>query len=348
MRYGKVSETIWTDDKFSGLSDTSKLLFIYLLSCPRCNSVGIFFTGLGAVEDEFRHDRDEIRRSISELDDAGLARYESGWFCFNRYLKWNAPVSPNHARQIAATLNECVMQNAPVNAICSFLGSTYGILNSLKYKTNSGQIRTYWDEFKQTLDIESVSAYLGGPEAFQQCVRGSSCSLGSTPKALPKARTSTFITEAPDKDSPSTAEVLLKDWATRNRNIQETETYKTRNRQETNLAGSCENKEPIEFTVICSDGKPRAMAQASVRLIAEKHPDWDLDILRNRIQALTMVDPDSRPEPDKMHIFLSEICSHFDGDHINLPQNRFSAQKGEFTLPTETNASEEAKERATG
>lgn|GEM_PF-3757752 len=323
MRYGKISEAIWTDDKFVRLSDTSKLLFVYLLSCSKCNSVGIFSLGLGTIEDEFRHERPEIRDCIAELEDSGLARYDDGWFCFNRFLKWNAPVSPNHARQIATVLNDCVMQNAPVPMICNLLGSVRGVLSKLTYKSKDGHVSSYWEDFKDALDYGSVSAYLGGEEAFMACVSGKACGLDG--KGL-------------DKGSTSTGEVLPKDLARRNRNRQETETYKTRqDKTRSSLGLACDNARE-EVSLFCSDGEVRKVSPMTVDKVMEMHPDWDMHLLNVRIQVLTSENEDLRPEGDSVDSFFLTMTAYFNGDTIQIPQNQFSAQKGDSMSPTEKNA----------
>lgn len=346
MRYGKISEAIWTDDKFTGLSDTSKLLFVYLLSCSRCNSVGIFPMGLGAIEDEFGHERSEIKRSIGELEGCGLVRYESGWFCFSRFLKWNAPVSPNHARQIAAVLNDCVMQNAPVGAVCSFLGSVKGILTGMSYKCKDGRTVSYWDEFMNVLDKDAVTACLGGEEAFKACVRGGSCGVrGSAPKALPKHSLSTFQSGAacdPEKGSGSTSEVLAQDSGTRNRSIQETETYQTRqDKTRISLGLACKNARE-EVGLFCNDGEVRNVSDEAVSRVASLHPDWDMHLLKIRLQVLTSMQEETRPSAEDLDGFFLSMSAYFDGDSLQWPQNQFSAQEGVATPPTERNASEGA------
>lgn len=333
MRYGKVTETIWTDDKFMGLTDTSKLLFIYLLSCSKCNSVGIFQIGLGAIEDDFGHSRQEIKAGLEELGRSSLVQYEGNWVSFNKFLKWNAPVSPNHARQIASVLNECIMQDAPSGAVCNFLGSVYGILNAMKYKTQSGQTKTYWEEFRTTLDVDMVTAYVGGHEAFMNCIKGVSCNSGSTGKALPEDSFSTFRKSLQDKHSGSTSEVLPKDLATQTRNRQETETYKTRNRTDTNCSGSCDDKSS-EMSVICSDGQPHAVSEASVRMVAGRNPEWDMHLLKIRLQVMTAMDESVRPDPDRLDDFFLEVSSTFDGDTVRKPEKRFSQEKHESSPPT--------------
>ena len=334
MRYGKISEAIWTDDKFSLLSDTAKLLFIYLLSCSKCNSVGVFPMGLGAIEDEFGHDRQEIRAAIAELEQQGLARYTDGWFFFNRFLKWNAPVSPNHARQIATVLNDCVMQNAPAAAVCSVLGSVRGSLAVMTYKSKDGRTCSYWDDFKSALDCDGVTAYLGGEEAFKSCLKGESCAAGSTSRGLPKGSGNIFR----NKYSDSTDEVLPKDLATQTRNKQETETYKTRqDKTRSSLDLACNNARE-NVSLFCSDGEVRNVSSKTVDAVASSHPEWDMHILCIKLQILTSQQEESRPDPDDLDEFFLEMSVYFNGDTLKVPQNRFSARKGEITTPDETNA----------
>ena len=98
--------------------------------------------------------------------------------------------------------------------------------------------------------------------------------------------------------------------------------------------------------VLCSDGQPHAVGQASVRLVAEKNPQWDMNVLRVKLTALTISDPDERPRYEELDRWFNDMCSHFDGTYINLPQIRFSARKGEITPPATKKASEGSGKRA--
>ena len=330
MRYGKVNEAIWTDDKFSQLSTVSKLFFIYLMSCSKCNSTGIFQTGLGVIEDEFGEDRQVIRSCISELEEIGLVRYECGWMWFNRFLKWNQPTSPNHARQCAAVLNDIVSKNAPAEAVCNFLGSAHPILSGLKQKSQNGTVRCYWDDFRSVLS-QSVVDYLGGEDSFRECVKGGKCGIRSTGKALPKGSASTFsrsTDEVLPEYSASTGEAL----GNKDKTRQVQDNNKTR-QDKTKFVLACDNSEASGMSLICSDGEPHAVGQALVRLVAEDHPDWDLHVLKVRLQALTALDETVRPDPDRLDEFFLAVSSTFDGDRVRKPEKRFSQEKHESSPP---------------
>lgn len=329
MRFAKINEAIWSDSRFNSVTDSARLFFIYLLSCSKCNSIGIFQIGMGMMEDEFGHERSYMRGYISELEQAGLVRYEDGWMYFNKYLRWNVPTSPNHARRCAADLNDVIKKGAPKGAVCSFLGSVMSVLGAIKYKSGSGE-RSYYDEFKSVLDIPFTTDYLGGEEAYKNCLLHGTCGIKVA------------------KHSESTDEVLPKGSGSTGQQKETQTQYKhnTSTRQDnTKLACTCSNSdEPIK--VICSDGQPHAVGQASVRLVAERNPQWDMNVLRVKLTALTMADPDERPRYEELDRWFTDMSSHFDGTYLNLPQIRFSARKGEITPPATKKASEGSGKRA--
>lgn len=316
MRYGKICETVWNDRSFRKLSETSKLLYVYLLSCSRCTNIGLFQLGLGTMEDEFDADRETIRTAFRQLEDNGLAFYEDGWVWFNKYLKWNAPMSPNHVKQIAAMINEVVMQDAPVDAVASLLHSAKSVMYGAK---QSGKEESYYSVFRKALNTQLLAEFVGGEDNLESCFNKG---LVSTTQGL-------------GKGLARATEGLSKGWSP------ETETDQKQNRTE------AEQNSSATILVIGNDGLPHEAGKAVTELITHNHPDWDIHIFNIRLQTLTDRDESLRPEPTDIDGFVLEMSHHFNGDRINLPQNRFSAQKGEIS-PTEKNASEEAGERATG
>lgn len=289
MRFAKVNEAIWSDKKFNSVSDSSRLLYIYLLSCSRCNSVGIFQVGLGTMEDDFCHPRDEIRQSLAELEDAGLVKYMDGWVWFSKFLKWNEPSSPNHARRCASDLNDCVMKNAPREAVCNFLGSVRPILNGMKFK---GSDKTYYDEFRAVMDWPLTSEFMGGDEALKKCLTSGSCGLGKARK--------TDDAEALQKDLPSTEEVLQKTFGSTatNKNKKEKENRSTREKDEKAFS-SCKSKEPSEVSLFCSDGLPLAVGQSAVSLALARFSEDERHRVIIEAQKRTISSPIERGTQDK-------------------------------------------------
>ena len=319
MRYGKICETVWNDRSFRKLSETSKLLYVYLLSCSRCTNIGLFQLGLGTMEDEFDADRETIRTAFRQLEDNGLAFYEDGWVWFNKYLKWNAPMSPNHVKQIAAMINEVVMQDAPVDAVASLLHSAKSVMYSAK---QSGKEESYYSVFRKALNTQLLAEFVGGEDNLESCFNKG---LVSTTQGL-------------GKGLARATEGLSKGWSPET----ETETDQKQNRTE------AEQNSSATILVIGNDGLPHEAGKAVTELITHNHPEWDMHIFNIRLQTLTDGDESLRPEPTDIDGFVLEMSHHFNGDRIKLPQNRFSVQKGVGISPTEKNASEEAGERATG
>lgn len=292
MRYGKINEAIWNDDKFQNLADRSKLLFVYLLSCSNCNSVGIFQIGLGTMEDEFNHERSEIKESLAELEDAGLVRYRDKWLWFNKYLRWNEPVSPNHARQCAAFLNEVILKGAPVEAVCNFLGTVRNILSVLKIKSQDGKQRTYYDEFRAVLDTPEASNFLGGEEELRSCLTSGTCKLcPSTPKVTGST------SEVLHKPFRSTVEALGNKDNDKDKDNNNTRQDKTKQ----SLGLDCSD-DVTTINILSSDGQLFAVGQAAVSLTVKQYPQIDMRELILSVQRDILLHEDRRPEPDQRKV----------------------------------------------
>lgn len=276
MRYAKINESIWADEKISAVSDSAKLFYIYILSCSNCNSIGLFRLGLGMIEDEFGHSREQVMGFISELEKASLIAYSKGWIWFSKFLRWNEPISPNHARKCSADLNDCILKGAPVEAVKNFLGSAKPILTKLKIK---GGDRTYFDEFMAALDTVLVMDYLGGDAEFRKAF--------NSPYGLNRS-----TDEVLDKGLESTSEAL----SNKDNNKNNTNTRTSTKQDNARLVCTCENGELPEVSVICSDGQPHAIGTASVRL-AQGHYGDEFGSALNEIQKGTMFGKIPRPNP---------------------------------------------------
>ena len=198
MRFGRIYSTIWMDARFCQLDDQDKLLFLYLLSSDRCNSIGLFPLGLGAMEDEYGQDRQSIMLGLAHLETVGLIMYDSGWVCFNKFLKWNPPSSPNHAKKCAVDLNYMMKAGAPKEFVCSFLTVVRPILSGIQCKDKD----SYWEAFRDALDSNQAAETVGGRYALQDCLTGNYKKVEtSTSQVLPKYSQST--TPALGKTLPS-------------------------------------------------------------------------------------------------------------------------------------------------
>lgn len=275
MRYAKINEAIWTDEKITSVSDSAKLFYIYLLSCSSCNSIGLFRIGLGLIEDEFCHSREQVMGCINELENACLIEYRKGWLWFSKFLRWNEPISPNHARKCAADLNDCILKGAPKEAVFNFLASVKPILSRLKIK---GGDRTYFDEFMSALDTVLVTDYLGGEAEFRKAFNSSYGLNRSASEVL-------------DKDLRSTGEAL---------GNKDNNNNKTSTRQDnTRLVCTCENGEPSERLILCSDGIPHAIGADALRLAQDQFGD-EFDNMINDLQKSIIFARTARPSAERL------------------------------------------------
>ena len=322
MRYGKISEAIWSDEKFQELSDRSKLLYIYLLSCQNCTCIGIFQIGYGTMEDEFSRERDEIRDSIEELKTAGLIGYQNKWMWFSKYLRWNMPLSPNHAKQCAWFVHECILKGAPAAAIWGFMGSARQVLTAERYQTKDGKKRSYWDDFKAACDIDELRDFLGGSERLETCLEGKRYPEDKGSGMLPKGSASTFKPstggvlpkpseglgddsgpeekdEGLDKGLASTTEALRTHTSTSTSTSKQT-SNQTRPVPTRSLSGVRNYEKKI--TVTCKDGELHEVPLTTVLAAISKHPGIDIDSVSAHIAEATATDIIIRPEPNEAAI----------------------------------------------
>lgn len=269
MRYCKINDAIWEDERFSSLGIYAKMLFVYLLSCSKGNSIGIFKIGLGQIEDEMKEDRDLLTEAMDQLEGFGLINREGNWTWFNKYLKWNEPTSPNHARKLAAELSEVIMRGAPKKAVINFLMGTKLVLSGMMMQQQKeGRKRSYFDEFKSALEVDFVGNYIGGVEVLKKCLDGTyevlQKDLPSTDADLQKPT----IGSAPNNISSASNNNGSPSNKIGTNTIQDnTKQYNTR---QDNRSCPCNREEPSEYLLPCSDGAPHALGQASVRLALER------------------------------------------------------------------------------
>ena len=107
-RYRKISPCIWNDAKVRGLSDKGKLTLFLLLTHPNMTSLGALRANLPGLACELGWKTSVFARAFRELLDCGMARQDADaqliWF--PKFLKHNAPESPNVVRGWAAAFEE--------------------------------------------------------------------------------------------------------------------------------------------------------------------------------------------------------------------------------------------------
>ena len=71
-RFGQVETSIWTDDRFLGLSPNAQLLWLFLLSSPNAILPGVVVAGPATIGETIRRTTDEVKSSLIEIQNSGL------------------------------------------------------------------------------------------------------------------------------------------------------------------------------------------------------------------------------------------------------------------------------------
>lgn len=108
--YTRIDELIWKDAKLKKISNESKLLFIYLLSCQHRNVLGLYNLPKYYVQGDLGYPLETVSKGLAELFINGFITYddESETVLVNNFLKYN-PLE--NANQVTGALK--VMKTIP-------------------------------------------------------------------------------------------------------------------------------------------------------------------------------------------------------------------------------------------
>ncbi len=100
MRYSKIESQIWFDEKFSALTHTQKLLFLYILTSPHSNIIGLYVLKPGYIAEDLNMKPKDLMKDLSKLIDKGLIKYDFnvGLVYIPNYLKYNPLTNPNQKK----------------------------------------------------------------------------------------------------------------------------------------------------------------------------------------------------------------------------------------------------------
>lgn len=96
-RYRKVSCQIWLDQKFLGLSDDAKLVFLLILTHPNLTSFGAMKASPASLTDELGWLTERLSTAFQEVLANGFVMYDEKvrLLVLCNFLKHNKPASPN-------------------------------------------------------------------------------------------------------------------------------------------------------------------------------------------------------------------------------------------------------------
>lgn len=117
--FGKVSPTVWSSRKFTRLpDDSSKLLFLYCLTAPHSNSVGLYKLPIGYICEDLGWTTERCRKGIETLSKGLLIRYDEGektvWI--EQWFRFNPPSNANHGLKCVRDLEALAPSNLRTEA----------------------------------------------------------------------------------------------------------------------------------------------------------------------------------------------------------------------------------------
>lgn len=100
MRYQKIHAQIWHDEKFISLSDDAKFLFLYILTSPHNNAIGVYVLPLQYAAADLGWPEKRLREPFRELLAEGLILYDERvkLICVKNQLKHNPLENENQTK----------------------------------------------------------------------------------------------------------------------------------------------------------------------------------------------------------------------------------------------------------
>ena len=102
-RYTTVESIIWHDEKFRSLPEDARMLFLYLLTSPHSNMLGIFYLPKLYACSDLQWEPERYQRGIDTLCDTLLIEVDKDIVWIKNYLKHNPIKGP---KQITGAVNK--------------------------------------------------------------------------------------------------------------------------------------------------------------------------------------------------------------------------------------------------
>ena len=104
-RYTAIYSIIWRDDVFNTLSEKGKLFFIYTLTSPHSNMLGLYLLPKSYITFDMQWSTKDVDKAIQELQELGFIRYDENEMIYiPKFLKHNQIVNINQMKGACNTL----------------------------------------------------------------------------------------------------------------------------------------------------------------------------------------------------------------------------------------------------
>ena len=126
MRYAKIESHIWADEKFAKLTHDEQLLFLYLLTCPHSNLIGLFVLKPGYSTGDLRISEQDFSNWISAIKKSGLILYDrkTCLIWIKNFLRHNPLTNPNQKKAAIS-----IIKSLPKSYVIKYFLNTYEGLN---------------------------------------------------------------------------------------------------------------------------------------------------------------------------------------------------------------------------
>lgn len=108
MRYQKIESRIWNDERFVNFTPMQQRMFLYVLTCPHGNLLGLFVLKKGYIIEDLKVLSKDLERDLKELVFSGMIDYDEkcGLVWVKKFLKHNPLTNPNQFKAVPKILNE--------------------------------------------------------------------------------------------------------------------------------------------------------------------------------------------------------------------------------------------------
>jgi hypothetical protein len=108
MRYGKIESRIWNDEKFIKLTPMQQRLFLYCLTCPHGNLIGLYVLKKEYIIGDLKSFGKDLDKDLLKLCESALLSYDfdHSVIFIKNYLKHNPVTNPNQKKAARSILME--------------------------------------------------------------------------------------------------------------------------------------------------------------------------------------------------------------------------------------------------
>jgi hypothetical protein len=123
-----IDTKMWSDNYYSNLDSTEKLLFVYCLTNDKTNICGIYEIPLKYIAFETGIDKDMCEKLLKRFEKDNKIKYENGWLAIKNFIKHQDQGSPQVKKGIENELSK-----APINLFNWIKGiDTLSDINSIE------------------------------------------------------------------------------------------------------------------------------------------------------------------------------------------------------------------------